>query len=170
MSAIFGETLSFGQRNGPDIQLKVTGDEYYAIHETLDGYTAVNDSDRGQFCYATVTNGSFVSSGVPVTDAAPAGLTNEGYGAEIRWSLADLQRAGVLLPGHNYRFYVMVHDGDQNKTGGDAGDSKFILVDPRRKEGAARDEVMRQNRDAFARMARPSLPVGNALRGVPRCA
>lgn len=74
MSAIFGETLTFGQRNGPDIQLKVTGDEFYAIHETLDGYTAVNDSDRGQFCYATVTNGSFVSSGVPVTDPAPAGI------------------------------------------------------------------------------------------------
>ena len=54
-------------------------------------------------------------------DAPPAGLTNEGYGAEIRWNLADLQTQGILVPGHTYRFYVMVHDGDQNKVGGDAG-------------------------------------------------
>ena len=30
MSAIFGETLTFGQANGPDIRLRVTGDEFYA--------------------------------------------------------------------------------------------------------------------------------------------
>jgi hypothetical protein len=38
--------------------------------------------------------------------------------------------------------------------GGDAEDSKFILQDPRKREGAARDEAMRQNREAFAKMAR----------------
>lgn len=41
-----------------------------------------------------------------------------------------------------------------HKKGGDAEESKFILVDPRRSEGVARDEAMRQNREAFARMAR----------------
>ena len=70
MSAIFGETLTFGQRNGPDIQLKVTGDEFYASYETLDGYTAVSDRDRGLFCYATLVNGMLVSSGTPVTAAS----------------------------------------------------------------------------------------------------
>src|SRR5438067_6607579 len=41
-----------------------------------------------------------------------------------------------------------------HKVGGDAEDSKFILEDPRRAQGAAQqDEAMRQNRDAFARMA-----------------
>jgi hypothetical protein len=40
-----------------------------------------------------------------------------------------------------------------HKQGGDAEKSKFILVDPRKSEGAARDEVMRQNRAAFAKMA-----------------
>lgn len=38
--------------------------------------------------------------------------------------------------------------------GGDAEDSKFVLTDPRKVEGAARDAAMRANRDAFARMAR----------------
>jgi hypothetical protein len=40
-----------------------------------------------------------------------------------------------------------------HRKGGDAEDSKFILVDPRKSMGAARDEVMRQNRAAFAQMA-----------------
>ena len=40
-----------------------------------------------------------------------------------------------------------------HKTGGDAEDSKFVLKDPRKSEGAAQDEAMRHNRDSFARMA-----------------
>jgi hypothetical protein len=63
-------------------------------------------------------------------DAAPAGLTNEGYGAEVRWNLNDLQAQGVLIPGHIYRFYVIVHDGDQNKVGGDAGQAAFVYNYP----------------------------------------
>jgi hypothetical protein len=40
-----------------------------------------------------------------------------------------------------------------HRKGGDAEDSKFILIDPRKREGAARDEAMRHNRAAFAKMA-----------------
>jgi hypothetical protein len=49
---------------------------------------------------------------------APAGtLTKaEAYGTEVRWDIR-------LEAGHNYRFQVMVHDGDQNKIGGDAGEA-----------------------------------------------
>src|SRR5262249_46374764 len=50
-------------------------------------------------------------------DPAPAGLVNQGFGAEVRWDVATLG----LVPGHVYRLYFMVHDGDQNKQGGDAG-------------------------------------------------
>jgi M6 family metalloprotease-like protein len=74
MSAIFGETLTFGQKNGPDVQLVVFGDEYYARHETKDGYTVVYDTDLGLFCYALVINDRFVSSGVPLTKDAPPGV------------------------------------------------------------------------------------------------
>ena len=41
---------------------------------------------------------------------------NEGYGAEVVWNLA-------LIPGHSYRVQAMVHDGDQNKVGGDSGEA-----------------------------------------------
>jgi hypothetical protein len=49
---------------------------------------------------------------------APAGslVKAENYGTEVRWDLR-------LEPGHNYRFQVMVHDGDQNKVGGDSGEA-----------------------------------------------
>jgi hypothetical protein len=40
-----------------------------------------------------------------------------------------------------------------HRKGGDAEDSKFILIDPRKVAGAARDNAMRNNRAAFARMA-----------------
>src|SRR6187200_3004123 len=41
-----------------------------------------------------------------------------------------------------------------HKKGGEAEDSKLVLQDPGRAQGAARDEAMRHNRDTFARMAR----------------
>jgi hypothetical protein len=41
-----------------------------------------------------------------------------------------------------------------HRKGGDAEDSKFLLIDPRKSTGTAREEAMRQNRAAFAQMAR----------------
>jgi hypothetical protein len=67
-------------------------------------------------------NGSNLGAGA---DAPPVGVGGEGYSAEVRWSLNDLYNQGVLIPGHTYRFYVMVHDGDQNKSGGDAGQAAY---------------------------------------------
>ena len=46
----------------------------------------------------------------------PSNLKNEGFGAEARWNVA-------LIPGHSYRLQVIVHDGDQNKVGGDSGEA-----------------------------------------------
>ena len=48
-----------------------------------------------------------------------ASLNDEGYGAEVSW---DVNKLG-LISGHTYRLVFMVHDGDQNKTGGDVGET-----------------------------------------------
>jgi hypothetical protein len=40
MSIIFGETLTFGQENGPDVQLVVFGDEFYARFEDTNPHSA----------------------------------------------------------------------------------------------------------------------------------
>ena len=49
----------------------------------------------------------------------PAGVSDVGYSAELLWTAASLG----LNPTHNYRLQFMVHDGDQNKTGGDVGEA-----------------------------------------------
>jgi len=59
-------------------------------------------------------------------DPVPAGLSNEGYGAEIIWDVAQLG----LQAGHTYRLQFMVHDGDQNKTGGDSGEDCVNVIIP----------------------------------------
>src|SRR5688572_21291646 len=82
MSAIFGENLTFPQEKGPNIQLIVSGDEHYSRYETHDGYTAVYDNDLGLFCYATVVDGSFVSSGIPLSQPAPSLLRRHLMEAE----------------------------------------------------------------------------------------
>jgi hypothetical protein len=53
-------------------------------------------------------------------DAPPSGLSNEGFGAEARWNVQ-------LVPGHSYRLQVLVHDGDQNKAGGDSGEACVLF-------------------------------------------
>jgi hypothetical protein len=62
----------------------------------------------------------------PGADAVPPGLLDEGYGAEVRWNIAELG----LLPGHTYRLYFIVHDGDQNHTGGDSGQGCAYITMP----------------------------------------
>lgn len=78
MSAVFGEKRSMSQRNGPDIDVVVFGDEFYARYETVDGYSVVYDEQRGRFCYAVLVEGAFVSSGVPIDAAPPAAAVLHG--------------------------------------------------------------------------------------------
>jgi hypothetical protein len=74
MTGVFGQKATFNQENGPDIELAVFGDEWYAYYETTDGYTVVYDEQRGLFCYASVVDGGFVSTGVPASAAPPPGI------------------------------------------------------------------------------------------------
>jgi M6 family metalloprotease-like protein len=71
MSSIFGEFLTFPQENGPEVQLRVYGDEFYSRYENTDGYTMVYDQDHGLYCYAFLISGEFVSSGVDSSQSPP---------------------------------------------------------------------------------------------------
>jgi hypothetical protein len=62
----------------------------------------------------------------PGGDPAPAGLENEGYGTEVVWFIDQLR----LQQGHTYHLQFMVHDGDQNKTGGDVGQGCTTIYIP----------------------------------------
>jgi M6 family metalloprotease-like protein len=74
MSALNGEVIVAGQSIGDSIQLKIYGDEFYARRETLDGYTVVYDTQRGEYCYATLAAGRLVSSGIPLHKNKPSAL------------------------------------------------------------------------------------------------
>ena len=74
MSGIINQKARLGQENGPEVELIVSGTQLYATYETLDGFPAVYDNERGLFCYARLTDGRYVSTGVPVTSAAPPGV------------------------------------------------------------------------------------------------
>ena len=71
MSAIFGEMLSFPQENGPDVRLRVFGDEHYSRYEDIDGYTVIYDQALGRFVYADLAGNRFVSSGVTLDSPPP---------------------------------------------------------------------------------------------------
>ena len=74
MSAIFGELMSFDQENGPEVKLRVFGDEFYARYETEEGYTAIYDDDLGLFTYARLKDGRFLSSGLDLSRSPPPDL------------------------------------------------------------------------------------------------
>jgi hypothetical protein len=74
MTAIFGEVVSLAQRKGPDIKLRVFGDEFYARYETEDGYTVIYDQNRGLFVYALLKEGRFISSGIGLDLIPPSGI------------------------------------------------------------------------------------------------
>ncbi|MCP4594665.1 MAG: M6 family metalloprotease domain-containing protein [bacterium] len=71
MSVIFGENVICRQDDGPDVELVVFGDEFYARHETTDGYTVVFDKTLGLYCYAVLKDGCFASSSIPLTKRPP---------------------------------------------------------------------------------------------------
>lgn len=74
MSAIRGELLTYGQEKGPDVKLVVSGDEYYHLMETPEGFTVVYDNTQGLFCYAQVHEKALVSSGVSLAQPPPKHL------------------------------------------------------------------------------------------------
>ena len=98
MSGVQGLRATLAQRDAPDVELIVSGTHTYASYETLDGYPAVYDDTLGLFCYARLEGGRLVSTGVPVTDAPPAGAQKHARESEevraqkIKARQADMDR------------------------------------------------------------------------------
>ena len=147
-SLLFGTTATTGGQNGNDVAAgggRPMRPVLYLTDLTVNGATSrIGDWQQGGTPYdPTTVCGSwksavrFVDSTqnpvlVTITpdadptknnwnlgtgEAPPAGTVDQGYGSLVKWDINSLG----LLPGHVYRVQIMVHDGDQNKTGGDAG-------------------------------------------------
>ncbi|UCG34473.1 MAG: M6 family metalloprotease domain-containing protein [Phycisphaerales bacterium] len=50
---VFGEEFDLGQPDGSKVPVRIWGDEFYQVVESLDGFTLVRDQDTGFICYAT---------------------------------------------------------------------------------------------------------------------
>lgn len=105
MSVLLGEVRTFPQGAGPDIQLMVFGDEFYARYENLCGYTVVFDTGKKRYCYAAVAGGHLVSSGVPVEKPVPCGIvrhlqeTKAVRNAKFETRYNQMRPEPVLPPG-----------------------------------------------------------------------
>ena len=72
---VVNETTPFRQPDGTVIQLRVWGDEFYAVAETLDGYTVVEDPNTRAACYAKLSaDGTKLESTGVVVGAGEAAI------------------------------------------------------------------------------------------------
>jgi hypothetical protein len=85
MVGMFGQKVSLGQANGPDVELVVQGSEFYSTYETPGGFPVVYDEALGLFCYAQLVDGQFESTGIPVTKPPPPDVEQHATeSAEVR--------------------------------------------------------------------------------------
>ena len=73
---VFGEVFPHRQPDGTTIKVRVWGDEFYRVVESLDGYTLTLDPTSEAACYARLSadGNGLVSTGVPVGSALRANL------------------------------------------------------------------------------------------------
>ena len=90
------------------------------------GTSIITATDPAKNNYVLDGSGTCSAASDTCPDLVPAGLINQGYGTEVRWDMSSLG----LLPGHVYRLQFMVHDGDQNKAGGDVGQGCATMFMP----------------------------------------
>jgi M6 family metalloprotease-like protein len=71
-----GERFTFTQPDGSEIEVRGWGDQYYAVFETLDGYTIVEDPETGYYHYADLSadGASLEASGGIADHVAPPNL------------------------------------------------------------------------------------------------
>lgn len=72
-----GDAVTVRQPDGSALAVRVWGDEFYAVGETIDGYTVVRDPETGMLCYASLSADglALVSTGVVAGDEPPPGLS-----------------------------------------------------------------------------------------------
>jgi len=92
-AAPFDKQVEFTQPDGTRLKLHGKGDEFYAVFETLDGYTVTFDQAKKAYCYADrAADGQLVSTGVQVQQG---NATNLGLPKNLRMS-AEARKAMVV--------------------------------------------------------------------------
>ena len=78
---VVGEIFPLHQPDGTRVDVRVWGDEFYRIVESMDGYTLMREPTSGVTCYAQLSRDrdELVSTGVPVEPIKPARLDLERH-------------------------------------------------------------------------------------------
>jgi M6 family metalloprotease-like protein len=73
---VAGKVLPLRQPDGALVEVRIWGDEYYTVVETLDGYTLVRDPLTSFICYARLSDdaNNLLSTGVVAAQVPPADL------------------------------------------------------------------------------------------------
>jgi len=105
-SLLIGEVVTIRQPDGTSIDVRIWGDEFYAVGETLDGYTITRDRESGMLSYAELSDDGtdLVSTGVPAGETPPPDLErhlridDESASTKARTSRADFERLAFEGP------------------------------------------------------------------------
>jgi len=128
--AVVGEIIPERQPDGELVQVRVWGDEYYRVAESLDGYTLVHDPRTDEICYAQLSadGDRLESTGIRVGDASTA----RGLAKHLR--IDDEARAALVkarrLEQAEYEAEVLAGHGPlaADKAAPDTGDVVGILL------------------------------------------
>ena len=92
---VFGETWQLSQPDGPLVDVKIWGDEFYQVVESVDGYTLTRDPATMVICYARLSRdgNSLESTGVQLGSRDPGSL---GLAPHVRIT-SEATRAAVDL-------------------------------------------------------------------------
>ena len=100
------EEFTFTNPDGNTVRVRGTGNQYYAVFETLDGYTVLKDPDTGYYNYARLSDDKnrLVPAGPRVGDVDPQSL---GLQRRIRVRRENARQQALsspLLQGQNRRW------------------------------------------------------------------
>jgi M6 family metalloprotease-like protein len=108
---MYGEVREVKQPDGTVLSVKIFGDEYYRVVESMDGYVIVPDEHTGEICYARLSPDAneFESTGVRVGSVNPQVLGIEQHLRIDRTAQYEKIRemreaAGVEMPGEVRRY------------------------------------------------------------------
>jgi hypothetical protein len=112
-----GDWQNFGTGIAPTAVCGVWKGAVVTVNKTVTPNTRTTTPDADP-----AKNNWVLGAGSDTPPGGFAALTNQGYGAECIWSIDTLIAHGQMIAGHVYRCEFIVHDGDQNKAGGDCGE------------------------------------------------
>jgi M6 family metalloprotease-like protein len=100
------EEFTFTNPDGSTIRVRGTGNQFYAVFETLDGYTVLKDPDTGYYRYATLSDDTsrLVPTGPNVGDVDPQSLGLQRHIRARRDAARQQALSSPLLQGQGRRW------------------------------------------------------------------